>query len=118
VQTFRAQLARIETAPDGGAENRDALVSIPSHPESALVHIFLQTPPPTLEEEEALLQEIVDEALAAGVLVTRARRLRGQEPIEPEPSLKVTISGNMSRKEVEKAGKVLRDAIVKFVRKP
>jgi serine palmitoyltransferase len=52
------------------------------------------------------------------VLVTRARRLRGQEPIEPEPSLKVTISGNMSRKEVEKAGKVLRDAIVKFVRKP
>ncbi|BEI80279.1 hypothetical protein CcaverHIS002_0108080 [Cutaneotrichosporon cavernicola] len=118
VQAFRAQLTRIETAPEGGAENRDALVSIPSHPESALIHIFLQTPPPSLEEEEALLQEIVDEALAGGVLITRARRLRGQEPIEPEPSLKITVSGNMTRKEVEKAGRVLRDAIVRIVRKP
>lgn len=117
IAAFRAQLARLEPAPEGQAENRDALVSIPSHPDSALIHIFLLTPPPTLEEEEALLQEVVDEALANGVLVTRARRLRGQEPIEPEPSLKVTISGNMSRKEVEKAGKVLREAIVKVTRR-
>lgn len=122
IHAFRTQLSKIEPAPSAfpsgspspDASNRDALISIPSHPESGLIHIFLINPPGTLEEEEALLQEIVDEALANGVLVTRARRLRGQEVFDPEPSLKVCISANFSRKEMEKAGKALRDAIVKI----
>jgi serine palmitoyltransferase len=121
IHTFRTQLAKLEPnptfpstgspSPDGS--NKDALISIPSHPESGLIHIFLCNPPGTLEEEEAVLQEIVDEALANGLLVTRARRLRGQEIFDPEPSLKVCVSAMFTRKEMEKAGKVLRDAIVK-----
>jgi serine palmitoyltransferase len=47
------------------------------------------------------------------VLITRARRLRGQEIFEPEPSLKVCISSAFSRKEIEKAAKGLREALVK-----
>lgn len=117
IRAFRTQLAKLEPsspfAEGRGGENPDALISIPSHPDSALIHIFLIKPPGTLEEEEDLLQEIVDEALANGVLVTRARRLRGQEIFDPEPSLKVSLSGRPSRKEMERAGKVLRDAIIK-----
>jgi serine palmitoyltransferase len=59
------------------------------------------------------LQKIVDEAAEAGVLVTRARRLRGQEAFEPEPSLKVCLSSALSKKEVEKSAQALKAAIVK-----
>jgi serine palmitoyltransferase len=120
IEAFRSQLDKLEAtfspspSPDGSTPaNKDALISIPSHRESALIHVFLTNPPSTLPEEEALLQEVVDEALANGLLVTRARRLRGQEAEDPEPSLKVCVSAGFSRKEMEKAGKTLRDAIVK-----
>ncbi len=100
--------------PSSQVPNKDAIISIPSHPSSALIHIFLLKPPPTLEQEERLLQEVVDEAMAnSSILITRARRLRGQETFEPEPSLKVCISGAMTRKEVEKAGQGLRQALLK-----
>ena len=102
------------TRPPSMSTNKDALIHIPAHPQSALVHIFLLDPPPTLEGEEAMLQEIVDETLnSSQVLVTRARRLRGQETFEPEPSLKVCMSSNLSRKEVERAAQALRQAIQK-----
>lgn len=69
-----------------------------------------------MEEEETLLQDVVDEALNShGVLVTRARRLRGQEIFAPEPSLKIYISAVWSKKEVEKAGQGLRSALVKVI---
>lgn len=96
------------------APNKDAIIHIPSHPTSALVHIFLLNPPATMEFEERMLQEVVDECLNKhDVLITRARRLRGQEAFEPEPSLKVCVSGAMSRKEVERCAKALKEALVK-----
>ena len=109
-----AYIAPPENMPPPSITNKDALIHIPSHPQSALIHVFLLDPPPTLEAEEAMLQEIVDETLnSSQVLVTRARRLRGQETFEPEPSLKVCMSSNFTRKEVEKAAQALRQAIVK-----
>ena len=96
--------------------NKDALISIPSHPASALIHVFLLDPPGSMEEEERLLQDVVDELVAsAGVLVTRARRLRGQETFEPEPSLKICLSSAFNRKEVEKAAQGLKAALIKVV---
>lgn len=129
IQTFRQQLSKLEplpisfpspssTPPQTASHqfhNKDAIIHIPSHPSSGLLHIFLLHPPGTLEEEERWLQEIVDETMnSAAVLVTRARRLRGQEIFEPEPSLKICISGAASRKDVEKAGMGLRAALVKI----
>jgi serine palmitoyltransferase len=106
--------ASISSIPPPPIPNKDAIIHIPSHPNSALIHIFLLTPPPTMEAEEKLLQEVVDETLGkTDVLITRARRLRGQETFEPEPSLKICISGALSRKEVEKAAKGLRETLVK-----
>jgi len=64
-------------------------------------------------EEEKLLQKVVDECIENGILVTRARRLRGQETFEPEPSLKVCLSSALSRKDVEKAGMGLKAALIK-----
>jgi serine palmitoyltransferase len=100
--------------PPPPVPNKDAIIHIPSHINSALIHIFLLNPPPTTEAEERLLQEVVDEVVSkSDVLITRARRLRGQEIFEPEPSLKVCISSSFSRKEIEKAAKGLREALVK-----
>lgn len=56
---------------------------------------------------------MVDEAAEVGLLITRARRLRGQEAFEPEPSLKVCLSGVLSKKETEKAALALKGALVK-----
>ncbi|KAK4684759.1 hypothetical protein P7C73_g5407, partial [Tremellales sp. Uapishka_1] len=100
------------------ATNKDAIISIPSHSASGLIHIFLLHPPPTLDQEEKLLQDVVDEVLnTSGVLITRARRLRGQEVLEPEPSLKICLSGALTKKEVESAAKGLKAALIKVVGK-
>lgn len=107
VTLFRSVLAKLES-------DKDAIISIPSHPESGLIHIFLLNPPETMLEEEKMLQRVVDEAIEVhGVLITRARRLRGQETFEPEPSLKVCVSGALQKKEVEKAAMGLKAALVK-----
>nr|XP_019007991.1 serine palmitoyltransferase [Kwoniella pini CBS 10737]OCF46772.1 serine palmitoyltransferase [Kwoniella pini CBS 10737] len=128
IQVFRQQLSKLEPfipttsasgenglmPPPNGIPNKDALISIPSHANSGLIHIFLLNPPDNLEDEEIILQQIVDEVQqSSNVLITRSRRLRSQEIFEPEPSLKISISGFMSKKDVEAAGKGLRHAIVK-----
>jgi serine palmitoyltransferase len=96
-------------------------IHIPSHPLSPLIHIQLAGAPPTsmaeIESEEALLQEVVDETLRNGVLVTRARRLRGQERFEIRPSIKVCLTSALSRKEVEKAAGTLKTALAKVLKK-
>jgi serine palmitoyltransferase len=114
ITLFRQQLVKLEPSPEGSPDNKDAIIQIPSHPSSALLHIFLINPPSTLVAEEKMLQDVVDECLNhSGVLITRARRLRGQETFEHEPSLKVFLSSGFNKKEVEKAGQALRSALVK-----
>ncbi|EJF56701.1 serine palmitoyltransferase [Dichomitus squalens LYAD-421 SS1] len=70
-----------------------------------------------VELEERLLQEVVDEALAQGVLITRAKRLRGQELIEVRPSVRLAVTAALSRKDCEKAAAVVKAAFVKVVGK-
>jgi serine palmitoyltransferase len=67
--------------------------------------------------EERLLQDIVDEALAQGVWITRARRLRGQEVVEPRPSIRLAATAALSRKECERAAAVVKAAAVKVLTK-
>lgn len=120
------------------------LISIPSHPASPLIHIYVRSPssatltvppvhqgghnhsspasivpanPPVfdIESEERLLQEVVDEALAQGVLVTKAKRLRGQEMIEARPSIRLAVTAALTRKECEKAAGVVKAALLKVL---
>ncbi|CDO72122.1 hypothetical protein BN946_scf184962.g65 [Trametes cinnabarina] len=121
-------------------------IHIPSHPASAVIHLQIRWPtlqvpthttsspsklsksnplsvkprdPPqfNVELEEKLLQDVVDEALAQGVMITRAKRLRGQELIEVRPSIRLAITAALSRKECEKAANVVKSAFVKVIGK-
>ncbi|KAH9013059.1 hypothetical protein EDB85DRAFT_1835360, partial [Lactarius pseudohatsudake] len=51
--------------------------------------------------EGRLLQDIVDEALAQGVWITRTRRLRGQEFVEARPSIRLAVTAALSRKDCD-----------------
>ena len=104
VKTLRTTLAKLE----------DVSIYIPSDPVSALVHIYMKNPPEDIELEERILQDVVDEALAQGVLITRSARLRGQEN-EMTPTLKIMVSAAFTKKEMEKASSVLRTAITKHL---
>ncbi|CAL1710026.1 unnamed protein product [Somion occarium] len=67
------------------------------------------------ELEEKLLQDVVEEALAQGVLITRAKRLRGQELNDIRPSIRLAISAALNKKDCEKAANVVKAAFVKIV---
>lgn len=67
------------------------------------------------EIEDRLLQEVVEECLAQGVLVTRARRPHAHELLVPRPSIKVAVSAALTRKECEKAATVLKVALGKVL---
>src|SRR5258708_1527846 len=103
-------------------------ITIPSHPASPVIHIYLRQShpiPPTAHgsikydiayasaqdtvqmaeyhAEERLLQEVVEECLVQGVIVTRAKRLKGQEAVEPRPSIRLALSSALTRKETERS---------------
>jgi serine palmitoyltransferase len=65
--------------------------------------------------EERLLQDVVEEALSQGVLLTRAQRVRGHEALEPRPSIRIAASAALTRKETEKAANIVKAALVKVL---
>jgi serine palmitoyltransferase len=62
-----------------------------------------------------LLQDVVEEALAQGVLITRSKTLRGQEIVEPRPSIRLAMTSALSKKDTEKAIGIVKAALVKVV---
>lgn len=78
----------------------------------------------TVQDQEQLLQDIVDEALANGVLVTRLKAMPAALGVaakdqgwQLQPALKVCVTIGLSKKETEKAGVIIRHAITKVVTK-
>jgi serine palmitoyltransferase len=121
-------------------------ITIPSHHTSPIIHIHIRpasasslvptaVPPSALkpsnpasvhprnpqvfdiEAEEKLLQEVVDDVLAQGILTTRAKRLRGQEMSEAQPSIRLAISSAFTKKECEKAATAIKTSLVKVLGK-
>ncbi|CAL8577677.1 serine palmitoyltransferase component [Xanthoria parietina] len=77
----------------------------------------------SISEQEQLLQEMVDEALANGVMMTRLKSMpRGihvtakEVGWELQPGLKVCLTLGLTRKEVERTGTVIRHAITKVMK--
>ncbi|KAJ3552025.1 hypothetical protein NM688_g4379 [Phlebia brevispora] len=70
-----------------------------------------------VELEERLLQDIVEEALVQGVMLTRSKRLRGQELTEVRPSIRLNLTAALTRKDCEKAAAVIKAAFIKVVSK-
>ncbi|KAI1792788.1 serine palmitoyltransferase [Ganoderma leucocontextum] len=94
------------------------MTSVPSNKPSNPLSVKPRDPPQfNIELEERLLQEVVEEALAQGVMITRAKRLRGQELIEVRPSVRLAITAALSRKDCEKAAAVVKAAFVKVIGK-
>ena len=118
---------------------KEPTIELTSHQASPIIHVCIARPITSLlpsatpkpkstpaslhnnatekdfESEDRLLQEVAEECLAAGVLVTRAKRLRGQEANEPRASLKVVGTSGLTRKESEKAASVVKAACAKVL---
>ena len=113
-------------------------ITIPSHPASPIIHINVRhattsngsakhshdyaSPKNAIQmaefdAEERLLQEVVEECIWQGVIVTRAKRLKGQEVVEPRPSIRLALSSALTRQETEKATSILKSALVKVLGK-
>ncbi|KAI1007581.1 Serine palmitoyltransferase 1 [Podosphaera aphanis] len=78
----------------------------------------------SLLDQDRILQECVDETMANGILITRIKSISsnyntndtdGDEKLQP--ALKVCITTGLSKKEIEKAGVVIRHAITKVMTK-
>ncbi|KAJ3162630.1 serine palmitoyltransferase component [Geranomyces michiganensis] len=69
-------------------------------------------------EEERVLQDVVDEVLRNGVLVTRAKYVADHDAViaRPRPSIRIALSAAHSRKEVEKAASVVAAAMKKVLK--
>ncbi|KAL8936865.1 MAG: hypothetical protein Q9216_004708 [Gyalolechia sp. 2 TL-2023] len=74
-------------------------------------------------DQEQLLQEMVDEALTNGVMMTRLKSMPRAMHVtakeigwELQPALKVCITTGLTRKETERTGTVIRHAITKVMK--
>ncbi|KAJ6516424.1 serine palmitoyltransferase [Mycena sanguinolenta] len=70
-----------------------------------------------IDAEERQLQQVVEEALKRGVMITRAKRLRGQEMVEARPSIRLALTSELSTDEVKKAVKIVCQALKDVLRK-
>jgi serine palmitoyltransferase len=94
-----------------------SLPSPPGKPSNPASPVSRDSPQFDIELEEKLLQDVVDEALAQGVMITRAKRLRGQELVEPKPSIRLALTSALTRKETERAVGIVKAALVKVLGK-
>ncbi|KAI9221649.1 hypothetical protein BC828DRAFT_404753 [Blastocladiella britannica] len=67
------------------------------------------------ELESQFLQDICKECLDNGVIITRAKYNVDQEFRLPAPSLKIIVPADLSRRDIEAAAKVVKNAAVKVV---
>jgi serine palmitoyltransferase len=113
----------------------EAITIVPSHAISQIIDIHQSSAMPssflTLEaqnpanpalrevplfdfsREERVRPDIVDEVLAQGMRITRARRLRRQELVEARPSIRLAVTAVLSLKECEPVAEDINAVAVK-----
>jgi len=74
------------------------------------------------EEQDMLIQDIVEESLAQGVLITRLRAMpptlgasAKEAQWQPQPAIKVCMMTGLGKKEIERAGTIVRHAVTKVM---
>ncbi|KAF9225009.1 PLP-dependent transferase [Gyrodon lividus] len=101
-------------------------ITLLGHRASPIIHFCLRNTPQTLtvtpptpdyDAEERILQDIVDDALANGVFITRGKHLRSQEMIDSRPTIRLTATAALSKKDVEKATGTVKASIVRVLGK-
>lgn len=77
----------------------------------------------SIDEQMRLLQAIVDDALEHGIFVSRMKRLPSIKPevleVAPEsrPNIRIAVSAAFTKKEMEKAGNVIKASAIKVLGK-
>jgi serine palmitoyltransferase len=101
----------------GGRQGGD--IECEAWPGSPLMHLRLATPLADDDEEMHVLQDIVDECLSNGVLVTRAKQVNndGVKGLgECRPSLRICVTVGHTKKDLDKAASVIRSAFAKVIK--
>ncbi|GAA5917275.1 hypothetical protein JCM5296_004841 [Sporobolomyces johnsonii] len=102
--------------PGGGAGGISTSVAAGVHGQDAAAMAAMEAES-AQQEQERLLQEIVDVCGENGVLLTTTKRTWAQELVEHRPSIRICVSAALTRKEVEKAGAVIKSAVGKVLGK-
>ncbi|KAK9323778.1 pyridoxal phosphate-dependent transferase [Lipomyces orientalis] len=92
----------------------------PSDPDSPLIHLQLKSEvleTRRIDDEDKVLQDVVDECIANGVLITRSKVVPSQEIFPVESTLKIMITTGLTKRETEKAAAVVKAAISKVMSK-
>lgn len=120
LEVIKGNPSMFSTLADNARHFRDIIDSSPyvfveAWENSPMQHLRLRTV--LGEEQEAkLLQEIVDDAVANGVLITRARQIKsdGIKGLgEVRPSLRICVTTGHSKKDIEKAAGVVKSSIAR-----
>ncbi|OAL54834.1 serine palmitoyltransferas-like protein 1 [Pyrenochaeta sp. DS3sAY3a] len=76
----------------------------------------------SLDDQNQVFRDVVDECLANGILITRLKAFPvglGLNPRDagwqPVPALKVCVTSGLTKKETEKAGIIIRHAVTKII---
>lgn len=87
----------------------DTIIYIPSSLVSPLVHVHIRrTLGLSFHDQERILQDIVDDCKDNGVLVTRTKKVWKQESVEGSPSIRISVSAALAKKELEKAANTIK----------
>ncbi|KIJ64715.1 hypothetical protein HYDPIDRAFT_111301 [Hydnomerulius pinastri MD-312] len=101
-------------------------ITLLGHRASPIIHFSLRNAsqtlsvmPPTydFDAEERILQDIVDDALANGVFITRGKHLRRQETIDSRPTIRIAVTAALTKKDVEKAAGVVKASVARVLGK-
>lgn len=121
-KTFRQILNHKSLEPltelfSGDIESPAPFFHIRIKPSFLEAHLFESENEVSREEQEYLLQDVVDECAQYGVLVTRSKYVVDQERVCPRPSIKISVTIGLTRKENEKAAGIVKNAIIKIFNK-
>lgn len=121
IEMIRQDPALFRTLAENAKTFRDIIDNSPyifceSWESSPMQHLRLRTILGELEEAK-VLQDIVDDAMQNGVLLTRARQVKsdGVKGLgEVRPSIRICVSTGHSRKDIEKAASVVKNSVARI----
>jgi len=86
--------------------------------QTAVIHLRLAQSTGDRYQDEVILQNIVDEALANDVFLTRAKYVYDKEAFLPEPSIRITVSAANTEKQLNQALSVIKNAVANAIKVP
>jgi len=93
-----------------GLSNIEGVV-LNGSPITAVMHLRLAKSTGDRYEDEAILQQIVEEALAGDVLLTRAKYVHEKESFPPPPSIRITASSINTKEQLNDAIAIIKNAV-------